>query len=51
MRLAKETGVPIFLVGHVTKDGAIAVEGPGAIVDTVLTWKATGGRSFASCAR
>ncbi|MEO8744315.1 MAG: DNA repair protein RadA [Candidatus Dormiibacterota bacterium] len=37
MRLAKETGVPIFLVGHVTKDGSIA--GPRVlehIVDTVL---------------
>jgi DNA repair protein RadA/Sms len=37
MRLAKETAVPIFLVGHVTKDGAIA--GPRVlehIVDTVL---------------
>ena len=37
MRLAKEIGVPIFLVGHVTKDGAIA--GPRVlehIVDTVL---------------
>ncbi len=37
MRLAKETGIPIFLVGHVTKDGAIA--GPRVlehIVDTVL---------------
>jgi len=37
MRLAKETGVPIFLVGHVTKEGAIA--GPRVlehIVDTVL---------------
>src|SRR5712691_1190228 len=37
MRLAKETSVPIFLVGHVTKDGAIA--GPRVlehIVDTVL---------------
>jgi DNA repair protein RadA/Sms len=37
MRLAKESGVPIFLVGHVTKDGAIA--GPRVlehIVDTVL---------------
>jgi DNA repair protein RadA/Sms len=37
MRQAKETGVPIFLVGHVTKDGAIA--GPRVlehIVDTVL---------------
>jgi DNA repair protein RadA/Sms len=37
MRQAKETGVPIFLVGHVTKEGAIA--GPRVlehIVDTVL---------------
>jgi DNA repair protein RadA/Sms len=37
MRLAKETAVPIFLVGHVTKEGAIA--GPRVlehIVDTVL---------------
>src|SRR5215472_11444531 len=37
MRLAKETGVPVFLVGHVTKEGAIA--GPRVlehIVDTVL---------------
>jgi DNA repair protein RadA/Sms len=37
MRVAKEIGVPIFLVGHVTKDGSIA--GPRVlehIVDTVL---------------
>ena len=37
MRLAKENGVPVFLVGHVTKDGSIA--GPRVlehIVDTVL---------------
>ena len=37
MRLAKELGTPIFLVGHVTKEGAIA--GPRVlehIVDTVL---------------
>src|SRR5258708_27541028 len=37
MRLAKEVGVPIFLVGHVTKDGSIG--GPRVlehIVDTVL---------------
>jgi len=36
-RLAKETGIPIFLVGHVTKEGAIA--GPRVlehIVDVVL---------------
>src|SRR2546429_4499026 len=38
MRLAKETGVPVFLVGHVTKEGSIA--GPRVlehIVDTVLS--------------
>ncbi len=37
MLAAKQTGVPIFLVGHVTKDGAIA--GPRVLehmVDTVL---------------
>src|SRR5207249_2110818 len=37
MRLAKEINVPVFLVGHVTKDGSIA--GPRVlehIVDTVL---------------
>ena len=37
MFLAKRTGIPIFLVGHVTKDGAIA--GPRLLehmVDTVL---------------
>ena len=36
-RFAKETGVPVFLVGHVTKEGALA--GPKVlehIVDTVL---------------
>jgi len=37
MAYAKQTGVPVFLVGHVTKDGAIA--GPKLLehlVDTVL---------------
>jgi DNA repair protein RadA/Sms len=37
VNLAKETGVPFFLIGHVTKDGAVA--GPKLIehaVDTVL---------------
>jgi len=37
LRLAKNRGVPVFLIGHVTKDGSIA--GPRAlehIVDTVL---------------
>jgi DNA repair protein RadA/Sms len=37
MQLAKSTGIPVFLVGHVTKDGSIA--GPKLLehmVDTVL---------------
>jgi DNA repair protein RadA/Sms len=37
MQLAKGTGIPIFLIGHVTKEGAIA--GPRVVehmVDTVL---------------
>jgi DNA repair protein RadA/Sms len=37
LRMAKETGIPMFLVGHVTKEGAIA--GPRVlehIVDAVL---------------
>ncbi len=37
LRVAKTTGIPVFLVGHVTKEGAIA--GPRVlehIVDTVL---------------
>jgi DNA repair protein RadA/Sms len=37
MRLAKETAIPIFLIGHVTKEGSIA--GPRVLehmVDTVL---------------
>lgn len=36
-RMAKQTGMPVFLIGHVTKDGAIA--GPRVLehlVDTVL---------------
>ncbi len=40
MRYAKETGVPIILIGHITKDGAIA--GPKVLehmVDTVLQFE------------
>ncbi|MEZ4776053.1 MAG: DNA repair protein RadA [Bacteroidia bacterium] len=40
IRLAKETHTPIFLVGHITKDGGIA--GPKVLehmVDTVLTFE------------
>ncbi len=40
MRLAKENGVPVFLVGHVTKEGSLA--GPRVLehmVDTVLQFE------------
>jgi DNA repair protein RadA/Sms len=40
IRIAKERGIPVFLVGHVTKDGAIA--GPKVIehmVDTVVQFE------------
>ncbi|MGH7777555.1 MAG: DNA repair protein RadA [Candidatus Dormibacterales bacterium] len=47
MRLAKESGVPVFLVGHVTKEGAIA--GPRVlehVVDTVLYLEGDRGHEF-----
>lgn len=47
MLVAKKTGIPIFLVGHVTKDGAIA--GPRMLehmVDTVLYFEGDGGHAF-----
>jgi len=47
MLVAKKTGLPIFLVGHVTKDGAIA--GPRMLehmVDTVLYFEGDGGHVF-----
>ncbi|WP_304517844.1 DNA repair protein RadA, partial [Cecembia rubra] len=40
MRFAKETATPVFLIGHITKDGAIA--GPKVLehmVDTVLQFE------------
>ncbi len=40
IRLAKDAGVPIFLVGHITKEGTLA--GPKVLehmVDTVLTFE------------
>jgi DNA repair protein RadA/Sms len=45
--LAKKTGLTTFLIGHVTKDGAIA--GPRLLehmVDTVLYFEGDGGHSF-----
>lgn len=47
LRLAKGVGVPIFLVGHVTKDGSIA--GPRLLehlVDTVLYFEGEGRQSL-----
>ena len=47
MVTAKKSGVPIFLVGHVTKDGAIA--GPRVMehmVDTVLYFEGDGNHIF-----
>ncbi|MFQ3575392.1 MAG: DNA repair protein RadA [Cytophagales bacterium] len=40
LRFAKETGVPVFLIGHITKEGSIA--GPKVLehmVDTVLQFE------------
>jgi DNA repair protein RadA/Sms len=47
MMLAKGSGIPVFLVGHVTKDGAIA--GPRVLehmVDTVLYFEGDAGHPF-----
>jgi DNA repair protein RadA/Sms len=47
MMLAKGSGVPVFLVGHVTKDGSIA--GPRVLehmVDTVLYFEGDTGHPF-----
>ena len=47
MTFAKSTGIPVFLVGHVTKDGAIA--GPKVLehlVDTVLYFEGDRGNAF-----
>ncbi len=45
--LSKKTGIPVFLVGHVTKDGSIA--GPKVLehmVDTVLYFEGDTGHSY-----
>ncbi len=47
MIMAKKTGIPVFLIGHVTKDGAIA--GPRIMehmVDTVLYFEGDGNHVF-----
>ncbi|MBN2687204.1 MAG: DNA repair protein RadA, partial [Deltaproteobacteria bacterium] len=45
--MSKKTGIPVFLIGHVTKDGAIA--GPKVLehmVDAVLYFQGDSGHSF-----
>ena len=45
--LSKKTGIPVFLIGHVTKDGAIA--GPKVLehmVDTVLYFEGDSGHAY-----
>jgi DNA repair protein RadA/Sms len=45
--MAKKTGIPVFLVGHVTKDGSIA--GPKVLehmVDTVLYFEGDSGHAY-----
>jgi DNA repair protein RadA/Sms len=47
MWLAKRTGIPVFIIGHVTKEGAIA--GPRLlehIVDTVLYFEGDKGHAY-----
>lgn len=47
MRIAKSEGIPIVLVGHVTKDGQLA--GPRVLehlVDTVLSFEGEGGHDM-----
>ncbi len=45
--LSKKTGIPVFLIGHVTKDGSIA--GPKVLehmVDTVLYFEGDSGHAY-----
>lgn len=47
MNFAKQTGIPVFLIGHVTKEGAIA--GPRVLehlVDTVLYFEGDRGYAY-----
>ncbi len=47
MFFAKKTGIPVFIIGHVTKEGAIA--GPRVlehIVDTVLYFEGDSGHTY-----
>ena len=47
LKFAKETGTPIFIIGHITKDGSIA--GPKVlehIVDVVLQFEGDGNHAY-----
>ncbi|MDR0296317.1 MAG: DNA repair protein RadA, partial [Prevotellaceae bacterium] len=47
LKFAKETGTPIFVIGHITKDGAIA--GPKVlehVVDVVLQFEGDGNHAY-----
>jgi DNA repair protein RadA/Sms len=47
LKFAKETGTPVFIIGHITKDGAIA--GPKVlehIVDVVLQFEGDGNHAY-----
>jgi DNA repair protein RadA/Sms len=47
LKFAKQTGIPIFIIGHITKDGSIA--GPKAlehIVDVVLQFEGDGQHAY-----
>src|SRR3990167_3661315 len=47
MNISKKTGIPTFLIGHVTKDGAIA--GPRVLehmADTVLYFEGDRGHNY-----
>jgi predicted ATP-dependent serine protease len=41
IKFAKETNIPVILIGHITKDGDIAQKILEHMVDTVLHLKAT----------
>jgi DNA repair protein RadA/Sms len=47
MRYAKESGVPVFMIGHITKEGSLA--GPKVLEHMVDTVKAIGTRRIGFC--
>ena len=51
IRLAKKRGFVLLIVGHVTKEGAIAGPNARCMVDTVLYFEGERGIHFGSCRR